>query len=109
MSDNPVRVHDVRLLTGCLYRITMAQEERILSGFEKRWLRLFADGVSADMLKQHVLAAGNYIWHVFTWELLPRGSWLEGDEARNAFDAADKTGAKYRSGAGICHTAKKFS
>ena len=73
----------------------MLSEERILSGFEKCWLRLFADGVSADMLKQHVLAAGNYIWHVFSWELLPRGSWLEGDAARKAFDAVDKTGAKY--------------
>ena len=73
----------------------MAVEERILSGFERRWLTLFAGGVSADMLKKYVLAPGNYIWHVFSWELLPQGSWLEEDEAWKAFDAADKTGAKY--------------
>ena len=73
----------------------MAVEERNLSGFERRWLRLFAGGVSADMLKKYVPEPGNYIWHVFSWELLPQSSWLEGDEARKAFDAADKTGAKY--------------
>ncbi len=73
----------------------MTQDERVLSGFEKRWLRLFASKVPKEEIKKHVLAPGNFIWHVFCFDLLPEGSWLEGDSAREAFDKADKTGARY--------------
>lgn len=73
----------------------MAQTDRTLSGFEKRWLRLFASKVPKDMIKKHVLAPGNFIWHVFSMKMLPDGSYLEGNSAREAFDKADKAGARY--------------
>ena len=75
--------------------IPMAQDERVLSGFEKRWLRLFAGKVPKEEIEKRVIASGNYIWHVFSWDLLPEGSFMEGDPARDAFDKVDKTGARY--------------
>ena len=49
-----------------------------------RWLDVFAAGVSEKDLGEHVLAEGNYLWHLFSWELVPH---LSGDEARNALEA----------------------
>ena len=73
----------------------MAQDERALSGIEKRWLRLFAGKVPKEEIENRVIAPGSYIWHVFSWNLLPEGSYLEGDPARDAFDKANKAGARY--------------
>ena len=50
----------------------------------KRWLAAFAGDVDKDFLEQHVLARGNYLWHVFSWEKSPC---LRGEEARAAFNA----------------------
>jgi len=63
--------------------------------FEKLWLRHFAFGISKSDMRKYVVATGNYIWHVFSWRLLPEGSYLEGDAARMAFDQIDKQGAIY--------------
>lgn len=63
--------------------------------FEKRWVRLFADNVSKKDLEEHVLGPGNCIWHVFSWELLPSGSYLESDAARAAYDNESKEGASF--------------
>ena len=46
-----------------------------------RWLDAFAAGVSEANLGKYVLADGNYLWHIFSWKLVPC---LEGDAARNA-------------------------
>ncbi len=73
----------------------LRDNERALSGFEKRWLRLFAAGAAKPDLERCVTAPGAFIWHVFAFNLIPEGSYLEGDEARKAFDASDKEGAKY--------------
>ena len=73
----------------------MAQTVRTLSGFAKRWLKLFASRVPKEEIAKHVLTPGNYIWHVFYFDMLPDGSYLEGDSAREAFDQADKAGARY--------------
>lgn len=70
-------------------------KQRVYSSFEKVWLRIFAKTADKKGLKKHVLSPCNYIWHVFSWELLPKGSFLEGNEARKAFDKEDKTNARY--------------
>jgi len=49
----------------------------------KRWLDAFAGGVSEADLGARVLAEGNYLWHIFSWELV---SCLEGDAARRALE-----------------------
>lgn len=68
---------------------------RTLSPFEKRWMKVFAAGIAKKDIKQYVTSTGNYIWHVFSWELLPVDSFVIGDEARKAFNAQDKTNARY--------------
>jgi tRNA (guanine-N7-)-methyltransferase len=55
--------------------------------FEKRWLEVFAKDVSKIDLKMRVLGRGNYLWHIFSWELV---SCKIGDEARKAFDELDR-------------------
>ena len=67
---------------------------RSLSPFEKRWLKLFASDVSKSDIRKHVLDGG-FIWHVFSRELKPGDSFLTGEDARKAFDRADKSGALY--------------
>ena len=45
----------------------------------ERWLDTFAGGVSEADLGKHVLADGNFLWHLFSWKLVPC---LAGDAAR---------------------------
>ena len=66
---------------------------RKLSRFETEWLRRFAADIPKKDIKTYVIGFGGYIWHVFSWELLPADSYLKGAAAMAAFDAADKTGA----------------
>lgn len=54
--------------------------------FRKQWLSHFARGISKKAIEKYVVSTGNFIWHIFSWELLPTGSFLEGDAAREAFD-----------------------
>lgn len=61
--------------------------------FRRKWLASFAAGVSHEDIKTYVKEYGNYIWHVFSWELLDKERYLSGDAARAAFDAADRQGA----------------
>ena len=58
----------------------------LLKEFEKRWLAVFAEGISKERLEE-CMRCGHYIWHVFSFELLPEGTYLEGDEAREAYDS----------------------
>lgn len=51
-----------------------------------RWLDAFADDVSEADLGKHVLADGNYLWHLFSWKLVPC---LEGAAAKNALPQED--------------------
>ena len=36
------------------------------------WLSHFANGISKDNIEKHVVSTGNYLWHVFSWELLDK-------------------------------------
>ena len=71
------------------------KQNQVSSAFEKEWIKIFAKTISKKELKMYVTSPGNYIWHVFSWNLLPKCSYLVGDEARKAFDAEDKTNARY--------------
>lgn len=63
--------------------------------FYTKWLQVFASTVSKRDLECYVQATGNYIWHVFSWELLDASAYLTGDEAKKAYDRASKRDAIY--------------
>ena len=52
-----------------------------IKGVRERWLDTFAADVSEEDLGKHVLVGGGYLWHIFSYNLVPC---LEGDEARKA-------------------------
>lgn len=57
-----------------------------LKEFEQAWLAHFAEGVPKKQLEARVTSRGNCLWHLFSWELLPEGSYLVGDDAREAYN-----------------------
>lgn len=57
--------------------------------FKNQWLRHFAGGVDKKDIEEHV--KGQYIWHVFSWKHIKDENLLVGDDARRAFDEADKS------------------
>lgn len=64
--------------------------------FRREWVRHFAGDVSPVSIEKYILCHGmawNFIWHAFSWELMPEGAFLEGDAARRAFDEVEKDGA----------------
>lgn len=61
--------------------------------FFARWLESFAPSLSREDYGKYI--KGGYVWHIFSWRLVPDGCFKERDAARAAFDRADKTGAKY--------------
>lgn len=63
--------------------------------FCKRWLSHFAQEVSQADINTYVIATGNYIWHVFSWNLLDNSRYLTGDAAKAAYDQADRSDAVY--------------
>lgn len=63
--------------------------------FYDKWIENFACGVAERDLERYVVSTGNLLWHVFSWELHDKSSYLEGDEAKRAYDTADKGGAIY--------------
>ena len=63
--------------------------------FYIKWLEHFSKGISKRDLKKYVVSTGNLLWHVFSWELLKENKFLEGDQAKAAYDKIDKRGAIY--------------
>ena len=55
--------------------------------FCNQWLRHFAPGLSKKDYEDHI--KDQYIWHVFSWELMETPGLLVSDAARAAFDGAD--------------------
>ena len=49
----------------------------------EKWLEAFGKDADPAVIKAHVTAESNYLWHLFTWGKV---SCLAGDEAREAFD-----------------------
>ena len=59
-----------------------------IKGVRERWLDTFAADVSEEDLGKHVLAGGSYLWHIFSYKLVPC---LEGNDARKALAALPDT------------------
>lgn len=57
--------------------------------FINQWLRHFAQGINKDQYEKYV--KDQYIWHVFSWELIKPDGLLIGDVARQAYNEAVKT------------------
>ena len=55
-----------------------------------KWLSVFGEGVDKKLIKERVTSEGNFLWHIFTWGEVPC---LEGDEARETFNALEYTEA----------------
>ena len=63
---------------------------------EEKWLMSFAGNVNKESLEKHVYEYGNYLWHIFSWELV---DCFRGDDARRAFDEQEYSKAiMFRSG-----------
>lgn len=56
--------------------------------FINQWLRHFAAELSKEQFENHV--KDQFIWHVFSGELIPFDGLLTGNDARQAFNKADK-------------------
>ena len=63
--------------------------------FYSAWLSHFANGISKENIEKYVVSTGNYLWHVFSWELLDKKVFLTGNSARKAYDKIDKHNALY--------------
>ena len=56
----------------------------------KKWISAFGKDVDDKIIRSHVTAYGNFLWHLFTWGEVPC---MEGDDARKAFDDLQYTEA----------------
>lgn len=63
--------------------------------FYNKWLAVFAFGIPEAKIRKHVRSIGNYIWHVFSWELLSEDQYLVGEAAKRAYDEMEKQGSLY--------------
>lgn len=63
--------------------------------FYTEWLKHFAYGISKEDIERYVVSTGNYIWHVFSWELLDEAKFSVGDSAKDAYNKIDKDNAIY--------------
>ena len=57
--------------------------------FINQWLRHFASGLTKDQFEKYV--KDQFIWHVFSWNLIESNGLLVGDAAREAFNQSPKT------------------
>jgi len=57
--------------------------------FQNQWLRHFAGNLSKEQFEKYV--NNQYIWHVFSWELISSQNLLIGDTARSAYNSKDKS------------------
>ncbi len=60
-----------------------------------KWLENFASDIPEKDIKRYVEHFGNYIWHVFSWDLLDKKQYLIGEDAKKEYDKTDKKGAFY--------------
>ena len=67
----------------------MAKFSMAKQKFINQWLRHFAQGINKSQYEKYV--KDQYIWHVFSWELIKPDGLLTGDAARQAYNEAVKT------------------
>lgn len=59
--------------------------------FIEKWLQTFAPNMSNKFYKERI--ENQYIWHVFSFEIIKKEKYLVGIEARTTYDLIDKTNA----------------
>lgn len=67
----------------------MAKFSMTKQKFQNQWLRHFASDITKEELKKYV--KDQFIWHVFSWELINPEHFLTGDAARQAYNNQDKS------------------
>ena len=84
MTDYEAKFHEQGLPINRLVA-TMEEWEEVfpnnIKQIKERWLDAFAEGAPEAELGKHVLAEHNYLWHLFSYDLVPH---LTGEEARQA-------------------------
>ncbi len=63
--------------------------------FIEKWIRVFCKDCDKDKVNEHVREQGNLIWHTFSWELVAKEKYLEGEQARKEFDGISKKNAEF--------------
>lgn len=63
--------------------------------FYIKWLEHFASDIPKQKIKKYVVSTGNLLWHTFSWKLLDKKRFFEGDAAKAEYDKIDKRGAIY--------------
>ena len=84
MTDYEAKFYEQGLPINRLVATMVPWEEPFptdLKTVKNRWLDVFASDVSEKDLGERVLSEGNFLWHLFSWKLVPC---LEGDAARQA-------------------------
>lgn len=64
-----------------------------LSKFQNEFIKIYASDVPIDKLKKYVIGKGNYIWHLFSWDLIEQNKYLTGEKAKEAYDKCNKDNA----------------
>ena len=85
MTDYEAKFYEQGLPINRLVATMVPWEEPFptdLKTVKNRWLDVFASDVSEKDLGERVLSEGNFLWHLFSWKLVPC---LEGDAARQAW------------------------
>lgn len=59
--------------------------------FEKKWLKKFTPHLTQEQYNSCYI--DQYLWHVFSFGVIPKEKVLIGDVAREAYEAVDKEGA----------------
>lgn len=93
MTDYEAKFHELgQPINRCVGTMVPWEEPfpTDLRSVKNRWLDAFAARVPEKDLWEHVLEEGNYLWHLFSWKLVPC---LEGDAARQAL--AETSGERY--------------
>ncbi len=63
--------------------------------FYNKWIKTFAPNIPKKDLQKYINSMGNYIWHIFSWELISENQYFIGEKAREAYDKINKNGAFY--------------
>ena len=63
--------------------------------FYSKWIETFAANIPKKALENRVFRKGGYIWHVFSFGLLDKDLYYEGEQARAEYEKAKKKGAFY--------------
>lgn len=59
--------------------------------FLDEWIRVFAPDITKSQYNKRI--RNQYIWHAFSWGIIPKETYLDGDKARKAYNEADKKDA----------------